>query len=93
MGRNSILPITFTKGSQTMGGTLYYKAQLYYGDTLVSPTIFTSSANGTSLNITIPSVDYVNMLGSTKYSGTFTIKAWLGTRMVRCQIKFKKILW
>lgn len=76
-GTNSILPITFTKGSQTMGGTLYYKAQLYYGDTLVSPTIFTSSANGTSLNITIPSVDYVNMLGSTKYSGTFTIKAWL----------------
>lgn len=76
-GTNSVLPITFTKGSQTMGGTLYYKAQLYYGDTLVSPTIFTSSANGTSLNITIPSVDYVNMLGSTKYSGTFTIKAWL----------------
>lgn len=76
-GTNSVLPITFTKGSQTMGGTLYYKAQLYYGDTLVSPTIFTSSANGTSLNITIPSVDYVNMIGSTSYSGTFTIKAWL----------------
>lgn len=76
-GANSVLPITFTKGSQTMGGTLYYKAQLYYGDTLVSPTIFTSSANGTSLNITIPSIDYVNMLGSTNYSGTFTIKAWL----------------
>ena len=76
-GTNSVLPITFTKGSQTIDGTLYYKAQLYYGDTLVSPTIFTSSANGTSINITIPSVDYVNMLGSTNYSGTFTIKAWL----------------
>lgn len=76
-GTNSVLPITFTKGSQTIDGTLYYKAQLYYGDTLVSPTIFTSSANGTSLNITIPSVDYVNMLGSINYSGTFTIKAWL----------------
>lgn len=76
-GTNSVLPITFTKGSQTIDGTLYYKAQLYYGDTLVSPTIFTSSANGTSINITIPSVDYVNTLGSTNYSGTFTIKAWL----------------
>ena len=76
-GTNSVLPITFTKGSQTIDGTLYYKAQLYYGDTLVSPTIFTSSANGTSINITIPSIDYVNMLGSTNYSGTFTIKAWL----------------
>lgn len=91
-GTNSVLPITFTKGSQTMGGTLYYKAQIYYGDTLVSPTIFTSSANGTSLNITIPSVDYVNMLGSTKYSGTFTIKAWLenqnGTMSNKIQKKF-----
>ena len=76
-GTNSVLPITFTKGSQTIDGTLYYKAQLYYGDTLVSPTIFTSSANGTSINITIPSIDYVNILGSTNYSGTFTIKAWL----------------
>ena len=89
-GTNSVLPITFTKGSQTIDGTLYYKAQLYYGDTLVSPTIFTSSANGTSINITIPSIDYVNMLGSTNYSGTFTIKAWLENQNSTMSNKIQK---
>lgn len=76
-GNNSILPVTFTKGSQSISGDLYYKAQLYYGDKLVSPTTFSTSKNNLNLEIAIPSIDYVNILGNTTYIGTFTVKAWV----------------
>lgn len=76
-GDNSILPVTFTNGSQYISGDLYYKAQLYYGDKLVSPTTFSTSKNNLNLEIAIPSIDYVNTLGNTTYIGTFTIKAWV----------------
>lgn len=90
---NSILPVSFTTGSQDLSGTLYYKAQLYYGKDLVSSTIFSSKANGTTLNISLPSTTYTNTLGVTKYSDTFTIKAWLenqnGTKSNTIQTNFK----
>nr|DAF72303.1 MAG TPA: protein of unknown function DUF859 [Caudoviricetes sp.] len=90
---NSVLPVTFTTGNQSLSGTLYYKAQLYYGENLVSSTIFSSKANETTLNILLPSTTYTNTLGISKYADTFTIKAWLenqnGTKSNVIQTDFK----
>ncbi len=92
-GSNSVLPVTFTTGNQSLSGTLYYKAQLYYDKSLVSSTIFSSKANETTLNILLPSTTYTNALGVSKYADTFTIKAWLenqnGTKSNVIQTDFK----
>lgn len=91
-GDNAILPVSFTKGTQTLNGDLFYKAQLYYGNKLISP-IFSSAKNGIQLDILLPPSTYVDALGNAEYAGMFTIKAWVenlnGTKSNTTQTNFK----
>lgn len=89
----SYLPVNFWGGSQNVSGDLYYKAQLYYNNSPVDSTIFSSNKNEDSLKITYPATTYTNKLGVDKHTDTFMIKAWVenqnGTKSDVVQTTFK----
>lgn len=73
---SSTLSVPLSGGSQTNGGTFKRYAALYYGSTLLANCATPSDGN-TSASITYSAANFISKLGISKYTDTFTIKAWI----------------
>lgn len=73
---NSTLSVPLSGGSQSNSGTFKRYAALYYGSTLLA-NCDTPSDGNTNASITYSAANFISKLGTTKYSDTFTIKAWI----------------
>ena len=72
----STLSVPLSGGSQKNGGSFMRMADLYYGSTWLA-TCATPSNGNTTASITYSAANYASKLGTTKYSGTFKIVAWI----------------
>ena len=70
------LSVPLSGGSQTNGGSFTRRASLYYGSTLLADCSEPSNGN-TTASITYSAANFASQLGTTKYSDSFKIVAWI----------------
>lgn len=73
----SVLSVPLTSGSQANGAAFKRYADLYYGDTLLAHCATPSTNNNTSASITYSAANFIAKLGTSKYSDTFRVVAWI----------------
>lgn len=73
---NATLSVPLSGGSQTNGGSFMRMAALYHGSTKLA-TCTTPSNGNTTASISYSTTNFLSRLGTTKYSDTFKIVAWI----------------